>query len=347
MTPTGRATGVELFGDRVERAWLPYDHGFATRALLRALPARVRRDPRDRALAAAARGSARARACRCSSPTRGSRSAPRGATRAFRALTRWALANLAGIAAQSQRRCRSASRRWARAQPAVTGNIKFDLDVPAGDDRARARVSARASAPRGACASRQHARRRGGAAARRVRRRVAAARGAARASCRAIRSASTRSPRSPRRAASRSRGAAPRAAWRRERARGRRRLDGRDARLLRGGRRGGDGREPARLRQPEPDRGLRGRQARDRGAVDLQLRGGLEERDRRGRRGARARCARRDGGGARACCGTTRRAATRWASAALRVRAREPRRGRRAWCDWLDADGSAAAERRG
>src|SRR5262249_30978996 len=35
MTPTGRATGVELFGDRVERAWLPYDLGFATRRFLR------------------------------------------------------------------------------------------------------------------------------------------------------------------------------------------------------------------------------------------------------------------------------------------------------------------------
>ena len=35
MTPTGRETGVELFGERVERAWLPYDHAFATRRFLR------------------------------------------------------------------------------------------------------------------------------------------------------------------------------------------------------------------------------------------------------------------------------------------------------------------------
>ena len=34
MTPTGRATGVELFGDRVERAWLPYDVGFPARRFL-------------------------------------------------------------------------------------------------------------------------------------------------------------------------------------------------------------------------------------------------------------------------------------------------------------------------
>jgi hypothetical protein len=34
MTPTGRQAGRELFGDRVERAWLPYDHGFAVRRFL-------------------------------------------------------------------------------------------------------------------------------------------------------------------------------------------------------------------------------------------------------------------------------------------------------------------------
>src|SRR5687767_12676884 len=35
MTPTGRETGEALFGDRVERAWLPYDHGFAVRRFVR------------------------------------------------------------------------------------------------------------------------------------------------------------------------------------------------------------------------------------------------------------------------------------------------------------------------
>jgi 3-deoxy-D-manno-octulosonic-acid transferase len=34
MTPTGRATSRELFADRVERAWLPYDLGFAVRRFL-------------------------------------------------------------------------------------------------------------------------------------------------------------------------------------------------------------------------------------------------------------------------------------------------------------------------
>jgi 3-deoxy-D-manno-octulosonic-acid transferase len=39
MTPTGRATGAELFaryGERVQQAWLPYDLGFAARRFLRA-----------------------------------------------------------------------------------------------------------------------------------------------------------------------------------------------------------------------------------------------------------------------------------------------------------------------
>src|SRR5579859_1632788 len=34
-TPTGRQTGVELYGDRVERCYLPYDFGWATRRFLR------------------------------------------------------------------------------------------------------------------------------------------------------------------------------------------------------------------------------------------------------------------------------------------------------------------------
>ncbi|MGD9787078.1 MAG: lipid IV(A) 3-deoxy-D-manno-octulosonic acid transferase [Sulfuricellaceae bacterium] len=35
MTPTGRATGRELFGERVQQAYLPYDYPFAVRRFLR------------------------------------------------------------------------------------------------------------------------------------------------------------------------------------------------------------------------------------------------------------------------------------------------------------------------
>ena len=39
MTPTGRATGRELFGDTVAQSWLPWDHGpFVRRFLARAKP---------------------------------------------------------------------------------------------------------------------------------------------------------------------------------------------------------------------------------------------------------------------------------------------------------------------
>jgi 3-deoxy-D-manno-octulosonic-acid transferase len=34
-TPTGRQTGVELYGNRVERCYLPYDFGWAVRRFLR------------------------------------------------------------------------------------------------------------------------------------------------------------------------------------------------------------------------------------------------------------------------------------------------------------------------
>jgi 3-deoxy-D-manno-octulosonic-acid transferase len=127
MTPTGRATGVELFGDRVERAWLPYDYRFATRRFL----AHFRPEfgviletelwPRLLEECARARVPVFLANARLSD-----RSARRYAN--YPRLTRWALANLAGIAAQSHA---DASRFEALGaeRPAVTGNIKFDLEV--------------------------------------------------------------------------------------------------------------------------------------------------------------------------------------------------------------------------
>jgi 3-deoxy-D-manno-octulosonic-acid transferase len=128
MTPTGRATGEELFGGRVERAWLPYDQGFAVRRFLRhfepALGIILETEIWPRLLDECARASipvvlANARLSE--------RSARR--YRRFPALTRWALANLTGIAAQTE----SDAQRFASlgaAKVAVTGNVKFDLAVP-------------------------------------------------------------------------------------------------------------------------------------------------------------------------------------------------------------------------
>ena len=129
MTPTGRATGEELFGDRVERAWLPYDQGFAVRGFLRHFkPAfgivletelwpRLLQECRSQGvpvMLANARLSER-------SERRYAR---------FPSIARWALANLAGIAAQTPTDARRFENLGA-GEVAATGNVKFDLAVPA------------------------------------------------------------------------------------------------------------------------------------------------------------------------------------------------------------------------
>ncbi|APV49094.1 3-deoxy-D-manno-octulosonic acid transferase [Betaproteobacteria bacterium GR16-43] len=127
MTPTGRATGVELLGDGVERAWLPYDLGFATRRFIAhfepefGVVLETELWPRlleQAALAGVPVFLANARLS--------DRSAA-GYAR-FPGLTHWALASLAGIAAQSDADARRFTALGAN-DVAVTGNIKFDLAV--------------------------------------------------------------------------------------------------------------------------------------------------------------------------------------------------------------------------
>ncbi|HVQ23702.1 MAG TPA: glycosyltransferase N-terminal domain-containing protein, partial [Planctomycetota bacterium] len=125
MTATGRATGVELFGDRVERAWLPYDLGFAVRRFL----AHYRPDlgivleteiwPRLLQECRAAGVPVVLANARMSE--RSARSYAR-----FPAFTRWAFANLAGIAAQTQADA-DRLRALGAGEVVVTGNVKFDL----------------------------------------------------------------------------------------------------------------------------------------------------------------------------------------------------------------------------
>ncbi|MEO5692302.1 MAG: lipid IV(A) 3-deoxy-D-manno-octulosonic acid transferase [Usitatibacter sp.] len=129
MTPTGRATGEEVFGDRVERAWLPYDQGFAVRGFLRhfkpdfgivletELWPRLLQECRARhvpVMLANARLS--------------ERSARRYAR--FPSIARWALRNLDGIAAQTPADAARFEALGAH-HVAVNGNVKFDLAVPA------------------------------------------------------------------------------------------------------------------------------------------------------------------------------------------------------------------------
>lgn len=128
MTPTGRATGLELFGDRVERAWLPYDLAFAVRRFLDhyrpSLGILLETEIWPRLIEECA---ARGVPVVLANARLSERSAARYAR--FPRLTRWALENLSGIAAQTG----ADARRFAAlgaARVTVTGNVKFDLEVP-------------------------------------------------------------------------------------------------------------------------------------------------------------------------------------------------------------------------
>ncbi len=130
MTPTGRATGIELFGDRVERAWLPYDLGFATRRFLAHYRPRFGIVLETEIWPRLLEECARARVPVVLANARMSARSARRYAR-FPRLTRWALDNLAGIAAQTEADAARLRGLGAR-PPAVTGNVKFDMAVPAG-----------------------------------------------------------------------------------------------------------------------------------------------------------------------------------------------------------------------
>jgi 3-deoxy-D-manno-octulosonic-acid transferase len=128
MTPTGRATSEELFGERVERAWLPYDHAFAVRRFLAHYKPRfgivLETEIWPRLLEECARAGVPVVLANARLSARSARRYARVSR-----LTRWALSNLAGIAAQAG----ADAQRFAElgaAAPTVTGNVKFDLAVP-------------------------------------------------------------------------------------------------------------------------------------------------------------------------------------------------------------------------
>lgn len=133
MTPTGRATGETLFGDKVERAWLPYDLGFAVRGFI----AHFRPDVGilleteiwPRLIEEAARA-------RVPVVLANGRLSERSARRYAKvpSLTRWSFANLTGVAAQTESDARRFAAIGAR-DPVVLGNVKFDLEIPAAAER--------------------------------------------------------------------------------------------------------------------------------------------------------------------------------------------------------------------
>ncbi len=128
MTPTGYATGVQLFGERVERAWLPYDYGFATRAFLAHFRPRFGVVLETELWPRLLESAREARVPVLLANARLSRRSQRRYAR-WPALTRWALGNLSGIAAQTGADA-ARFRELGECEPVVTGNIKFDLEMP-------------------------------------------------------------------------------------------------------------------------------------------------------------------------------------------------------------------------
>jgi 3-deoxy-D-manno-octulosonic-acid transferase len=128
MTPTGWATGEALFGDSVDRAWLPYDYGFAVRRFL----ARFR--PEAGVILETELWPRLLEECAHAGipvVVANGRLSERSARRYARvpAFARWALGSLAGVAAQTQADARRFASIGAR-DVAVTGNVKFDMAVP-------------------------------------------------------------------------------------------------------------------------------------------------------------------------------------------------------------------------
>lgn len=128
MTPTGRATSEALFGDSVERIYLPYDTPWAMRRFLRHYRPQfgliMETELWPNLIAACRQAGV---PLRLVNARLSQRSASRYAT--FPALTREALQGLAAIGAQSTDDAARLTELGAHGVT-VTGNIKFDISAP-------------------------------------------------------------------------------------------------------------------------------------------------------------------------------------------------------------------------
>ena len=128
MTATGREAGHALFGDRVIQAWLPYDAPFAVDCFLRHFAPRagliMETELWPNLIAGAKR---RAVPMFLVNARMSARSAMRYAK--VPSLTQPMLGALAGVAAQTGTDAERLAALGARA-PIVTGNLKFDVEVP-------------------------------------------------------------------------------------------------------------------------------------------------------------------------------------------------------------------------
>jgi len=128
-TPTGRQTGVDLFGDAVDRGYLPYDWPFATRRFLDHFRPRM-----GIIMETELWPNLIAQAHRRAVPlylvnARMSEKSARGYGR-IASLARSALEQLTGVSAQTARDAGRLEQLGAR-NVTVTGNIKFDRSAPA------------------------------------------------------------------------------------------------------------------------------------------------------------------------------------------------------------------------
>jgi 3-deoxy-D-manno-octulosonic-acid transferase len=128
MTPTGRATSEDLFGDSVERIYLPYDTPWAMRGFLRHYR------PQFGLIMETELWPNLIAACRQNdvplwlvNARLSERSAKRYA--AFPALTREALQGLVAIGAQTEADAARLTALGAQ-DVTVTGNVKFDIEAP-------------------------------------------------------------------------------------------------------------------------------------------------------------------------------------------------------------------------
>lgn len=135
-TPTGRATGEQLFGDRVARAYLPYDLPFAVNRFLDHFAPSIGVLMETEIWFNVAHASSARRVPLFLVNARLSERSARGYGRLAH-LTGEALRSLRGVAAQTQA---DAARLTAlgATDVAVTGNLKFDI-APSGELEARGR----------------------------------------------------------------------------------------------------------------------------------------------------------------------------------------------------------------
>lgn len=129
MTPTGREAGGQLFGERVLQCYLPYDFPFAVRRFIRHFK------PETGLLMETEIWFNLVQACRQAGMplwlvnARMSEKSARRYAR-FKSLSRESLRALSGIAAQTESDAKRLIQLGAKDSIQVTGNLKFDIEVP-------------------------------------------------------------------------------------------------------------------------------------------------------------------------------------------------------------------------